>query len=96
MGGIFGGFLQATNAVGGIVLHVLIGSPAWRNSDIARGFRLLFGGFAAGLIPATVLSFPIALLLPMLTLTDLFFSVLGLTVLAVFLLEGIRYCVDGS
>jgi hypothetical protein len=52
MGGLFGGFLSLINVVGGHILHVLIGSPAWKDKKKARQARLTAGTTALGSIVA--------------------------------------------
>lgn len=49
MGGIFGGFLEAMNVIGGGLLYLLVGSAAWRETGRARWYRVNTGSVIVGL-----------------------------------------------
>ena len=54
MYGILGGLLELVNLLGGIVLWILIGAPAWKKNRTARWSRVLIGSIPTGLLLATV------------------------------------------
>jgi beta-lactamase regulating signal transducer with metallopeptidase domain len=58
MSGLFGGILEAVNFVGGVVLNILVGDIAWKETDAARRYRLWVGVFVVGIVLALV-SFPL-------------------------------------
>lgn len=55
MGGVFGGLLGAGEWVGGMVLYVLVGQPAFRDTFDARLTRIIAGSLALGLATGLVL-----------------------------------------
>ena len=48
MSGLLGSILEIVNVIGGIVLTILIGRIAWKDSEPARMFRLVFGSVLVG------------------------------------------------
>lgn len=97
MTGLFGGVLGLVNFTGGVILFMLVGGRAWRESDVARGFRLFIGAVLTSLA-----MFAAFLLMditqgaekPTEAKTLLLFGCLILSISGVFGLEGLRKKLD--